>query len=1411
MKTTRFDMPRQNASDWLLAVGLLVGGLTPAALAAGSAEELRALTEAKTRVVWVQDAGETACVYSERPTLRLMGFDTDDGKGERPILPEIGWYAKPVITADGNRIVFADLSDHSVKVVNFDGTGLRQIVKNEESYSFNEQAFTNNSVWTDLKTGVVWVYAMIMEQRGGQSVPTIRRYQLDHPEVHELVWDKTPVFMFMMNGDGRMASGGAGNGGNTPQGVFSLPNNYFAARAGGCWPSMSPDNSLRSWVFTGNHRSIHCAVTTDPRSGKGYVYGVEFNKSPGLTLKGQEEIYHPRWSNNVRFLTGGAPFEQWNYKSKAMIPMSVAEKVEIYLGKFTEDMKGIEKWVQVTHNTHGDYWASAWIQPPPGPPAWMTVAESAPLDTGSDATKAEPDRTAQVFVWTTGSDSNQISDPKTGMIRQCMGRMRDAGRFARHAVMDLTGGAFLPDATAKPWLEAVQAGNAFAIEAVLTPLTPPPSYERVVVAFADDEETGNVVLSQQGDMLILRLRGRTGKPLPLATLPRNRASHVIVSYAQGNLMVFIDGQRVLVANSPEVPVSGWTVQQVVFGDSWKGGNNWPGLMEGIGLFGREISGAEARQRFDAFKERSSGRKPSVDRVIVEAKLTGTCAAADPLGIAPYKRCLSTQQYEVVKTFEGKLTDTLINVAQWSVLDGKVVQEYLKYKVGQTYRLALERWEDHPEQESERMISGDFEETNLLYEVRDIAAPSPSPTAVAQPTPDPSTLAWRPGTDQANQRQLAGPVLVSGQEKPTLFSAQPAMQLDAAGQDITFEHSSLTEIANSGSLRLGGFGAVAAVAVVDGGRGYSSAPPVSLSGVTGVTGRGAVVEAVMAVTGLEMTGLGAGYTAPPAVVIGAPDIYGGRQASAVATINKDSGAISGLRITDPGRGYVRAPRVTFTEGGGSGADAQATLSVSDVVVRRGGSGYITPPVATLAGDGTGARVQAVMQCTILRYTAPQGDALIRNTGTIDQDGAAILFDWAAPANNTGKHRGMVNAGTWVMRNGSLIQFASSTQRDLWIGLDANHNTVINDGTLTLQGGSRIGLQNLQNSGTLQLGAGAVLGTIGFSYADTALRNAGEVHVSGGNAEVPVTFGLEHPDQCGSRVVENGASSGDVKALFTIGDGREPSLFRVLGGQVAFNNHPAASMLIQAGSTLALITSDNGSNHLFNNRQALLNNSGDLVLEGSLLVQGNHGGFTGIRNTGRLTIRGDAAGLERLPSSAGPGAYYKAADTSSQLTNLADGEVLGTGTLTYTNNTGSPEGRSLLLVNLGTIAPGGDQPGSLTLANVNVQCGGNNIQPSEDKKAAPVKGPGLLRIQILGPAKFSSLQVTGVGDPGLFELAEGVANTLDVVTPAGVLPHGTYRIVTAAAVKGTFATLQHNGKVPVPYVVQYLPDGITVKFP
>ena len=157
--------------------------ILPVPLAAGPAEDVRALTGAQTRIAWVQDAGETACVYSERPTLRLMGFDTDDGKGERAILSDIARYYKPVITADGTRVMFGDLDKKTVNIVNWDGSALRTVLENARF----------EDVWTDPRDGVEWFYATVQEKRGDAIIDVIRRYRLDKPAVNELVWDKMPV------------------------------------------------------------------------------------------------------------------------------------------------------------------------------------------------------------------------------------------------------------------------------------------------------------------------------------------------------------------------------------------------------------------------------------------------------------------------------------------------------------------------------------------------------------------------------------------------------------------------------------------------------------------------------------------------------------------------------------------------------------------------------------------------------------------------------------------------------------------------------------------------------------------------------------------------------------------------------------------------------------------------------------------------------------------------------------------------------------------------------------------------------------------------------------------------------------------------------------------------------------------
>jgi len=1364
----------------LLRVACIALILCPLHGRADTATDIRNFTGAPTRVVWIQDAGDKANVYSEHPSIRLMGYDTEDGKGERAILPDIGWYAKPLLTADGKRVVFANLADHTVDVVNFDGTGLRQVLKNDEAYKFDEKPFIDDAVWTDPKNGVTWVYALVMEQREGKPVPTIRRYQLDHPEVSELIWDKTPVFMFMVSGDGRAASGGILDGGNSSQGLFTLPNGSYITGHNGCWPSMSPDGSHRMWVFSGSHNGVGLLTPTN-RSGATTNHLVLF-AAPGLVTNGGDEMYHPRWTNNVHFLTMDAPFphKAWNFKSDEKIPIDVAANVEIYIGKFNDDFTKVERWIQVTHNKLGDYWPNVWIKPSQADIAALASAPEVP----EEKPPATLDTKGEVYVWQTGSDGNQIINPVTGAIHPCSGQFRGDAHLARFYVMDLTDGAYVPDdATAGPLLAACKASNQFALETDITPTGALSADEKVIMAFAGDAAGGNFVLAQQGDTLVLRLKtdgvGISTRPVRICSLVRNQPNHVIVSYAGGKLACYVNGKRAIMPNPLRGGFSNWTAQPLIFGDAWKGGQNWAGLMEDIGLFSREISAAEARQRFLKQRERTKARKP-VETVIMDAKLIGRCSAADPKGIAPYRRCFSQQLYEVVKVISGTCADPKIVVAQWSVLDAKVVPSYEKLAVGQTYRLALEKMDDHPEQESERSISGDFNANDyqLYYEVRN----------------------------------------------PDIAQAAPKAVLAGKADDATVTNPTPDDLTSKGAVQLAGHGAVTAATVTDGGFDYTHAPTVQFSGGGG---QGASGEAVMGVASLEITGVGGGYTSEPAVTISEPDVAGGRQATATARIDKAGGTIAGLSITNPGTGYLKVPQITFTGGGGTGAEAQATLSLSGIFFTNGGSGYIAPPkILFEGGDGQQAAAQAALQLKTFRYTDPAGNAIFTNAGTLAQDGAALVFDWAASSKPTGKC-GFNNTGTWVLKNASCVKFMASSGSISWIG-DAN----INAGTMSVLDHSRLGFSKLQNSGTLGLGVGTALGQSEYAGVDNSLVNTGKgvIEIIGSTREEPVTFGYSGPNGTGNRVIENGAARGDSHARFIVGSGKDAATFAVIGGQVNMTNFAGSSVEIQPGAMLALLTNDSGDSQPTGNsipRTAKFTNAGDLLLAGQLQAQSNHAAFTGIENSGTLTIRGDQAAVERLPNSAGPGSSYNADRYSAQILNRPGGVVQGAGTLTYTNSTGDKEGRLLRIFNLGTMAPGAGngEYGALILHNVSVRFGGYTIPqpppgtprnaPQPQPVAAIPPQPGILQIGIGGasfsPGRYDTLTLTGADDCGRLELVKGDGNTLNIVAGAGFIPHGTYRIIMAASVAGTFDTLQYNGAAQVPYTVNYLPGGVELVFP
>jgi hypothetical protein len=288
-------------------------------------------------------------IISKGEKLLLMGYDSQDGQGERQLHPTPGNYARPLITPLGNRVVFSDQLRPAVFVLNWDGSGLREL---GEGIAL--------AVWMDPETRKEWVYVGSDIKTDPVTFGAVARHQIDAWDVSEVVWDRRRVSpdSFQVSTDGRLAGGlfpwpGAG--------VVELPKGKWRRLGRGCWTGLAGGGVSLFWIFDGSHRNLTLIdFARDER------WQVNINNAPGID---GYEIYHPRWANHPRFLAMTGPYTIGTEANKIR---GGGPQVEIYLGRFAADFKAVEQWVKVTDNRRADFSPDVWVDPSERPPTQVT-------------------------------------------------------------------------------------------------------------------------------------------------------------------------------------------------------------------------------------------------------------------------------------------------------------------------------------------------------------------------------------------------------------------------------------------------------------------------------------------------------------------------------------------------------------------------------------------------------------------------------------------------------------------------------------------------------------------------------------------------------------------------------------------------------------------------------------------------------------------------------------------------------------------------------------------------------------------------------------------------------------------------------------------------------------------------------
>lgn len=302
------------------------------------ARDLRSLTGAKTRVVWCRQV-EGDGYNALGSQLTLMGFDTSDRAGERPLVRRVGSYWKPMISPKGDRVVFTDFPKGAIHVINWNGSSLRELCR---GYALH--------VWMDPSTAQEWVYAVDPDGRDNYSGRPLIRFQLDNPSKRETVWDATLVHFDNV----RVSLDGKRMGALFPwpyAGVADLEAKTWKEYGRGCWPDLSPDSRYIPWAFDGAHRNLQFRSADGRDSWK-----VIINDAPGVD---GDEVDCPRWGNHIRFMTVTGPHKREKPKGS----QASGEAEEIYVGRFDRDLTRIEQWVRVTRNDCADFFSDVWTEP----------------------------------------------------------------------------------------------------------------------------------------------------------------------------------------------------------------------------------------------------------------------------------------------------------------------------------------------------------------------------------------------------------------------------------------------------------------------------------------------------------------------------------------------------------------------------------------------------------------------------------------------------------------------------------------------------------------------------------------------------------------------------------------------------------------------------------------------------------------------------------------------------------------------------------------------------------------------------------------------------------------------------------------------------------------------------------------
>jgi fibronectin-binding autotransporter adhesin len=166
-----------------------------------------------------------------------------------------------------------------------------------------------------------------------------------------------------------------------------------------------------------------------------------------------------------------------------------------------------------------------------------------------------------------------------------------------------------------------------------------------------------------------------------------------------------------------------------------------------------------------------------------------------------------------------------------------------------------------------------------------------------------------------------------------------------------------------------------------------------------------------VTGITLGGTDTGYIGAPVVKITGG---GGKGAAAIASFNPGTGTITGITVTAPGSGYTSTPTITLVggNGGSTGSGAgTATATASIGAVSSGGVTFSGSGTTTLSGGASTYTGNTVISSGQLSLTGSaslaSGNIIVSNNAMLDVSGISFTLGGSQNLKGNGTNNGSIN--------------------------------------------------------------------------------------------------------------------------------------------------------------------------------------------------------------------------------------------------------------------------------------------------------------------------------------------------------------------------------------------------------------------